>query len=467
MSNNSNLRELHGKRAIGYNIGYFGIFLSNMLISVFIFQFYVYTVNLSSILASVGLFLQLILGAIFSILFGVVIDNKRPGKRGKRRIFLLYGLPFWALTGLLLWMPPWYCPEGNPFYLPVAIYYWALLILNAFFGNMMLVAHGSMLPEQSQTTENRKKIATIGTILVIIASFIGMLLPLIIQSLLADPENVKWWQDSGKTIILLMPYVGGLVVLVGLVSILITYFSVDESFLNDCEFDESSKKSLKKFFREMKRPAKDKKFKNFIKASFFIQFAGRAIALVLMPFLIYVLIFQGIQFFIYMAVSVICKLVWFYIWNRVFKKCDMIKAYSFCLLSTVIASGFELIYLLNFLSFELKVALFFVTYGTVLGSMYALGLFQGPLISALIDEAALKIIEKESNAVVSEISGAYSGLNIFMMTIGQGIASITIGFMLMGDNLENPVIITLILASVGIAYLFALLCIIRIKLEKK
>ncbi len=99
--------------------------------------------------------------------------------------------------------------------------------------------------------------------------------------------------------------------------------------------------------------------------------------------------------------------------------------------------------------------------------MYAVCLFQGPLSSALIDEAAKKNIKSTQDMAISEISGVYSGFNIFMLTIGQAIASIIIGIVLEGENGENPVIITLIMASAGIAYFCAFLFVSRIKLEKK
>jgi len=71
-------RELLGFRLIGYSIGDFGISLVNILFGTFAFQFYVYTINLNSILVSIGISMQLIIGAFFSIIFGVIVDNKTP-----------------------------------------------------------------------------------------------------------------------------------------------------------------------------------------------------------------------------------------------------------------------------------------------------------------------------------------------------------------------------------------------------
>ena len=97
MVGETNLRELRGKRLLGYSIGDFGFSLVTILIGTFIFQFYVYTVNLNALLVSTGISFNFLISAIISIIFGVVVDNKKPGKFGKRRPFLLIGLPIWFL----------------------------------------------------------------------------------------------------------------------------------------------------------------------------------------------------------------------------------------------------------------------------------------------------------------------------------------------------------------------------------
>ena len=83
MNETNQLRELHGFRLFGYTIGQFGFFLTRVLISIFTFQFYVYTINLDSIFASIGLSISFILNATSMIIFGVITDRKKPGKHGK------------------------------------------------------------------------------------------------------------------------------------------------------------------------------------------------------------------------------------------------------------------------------------------------------------------------------------------------------------------------------------------------
>ncbi|MFX1452968.1 MAG: MFS transporter, partial [Promethearchaeota archaeon] len=435
-------RELHRGRLVGYCIGYFGFILTDVFRGVFLFQYYVYTINLSSILVSIGIAIRLFIAAMSSIIFGVLADNKKPGKLGKRRPFLFYGLPIWVLTCILIWLPPWYCPEKNSIYWPTALWLWVNLILNALSGMCILSVYASMLPEQSQTHVNRKKVASMTTFLSIIASGISLLLPLTVQSLLKDPENVKWWEPSGKLILFYIPLVGGTLAIFGLLSIVITFFSVDESFHDSIKDLETKKKSIFETFRQMTVPAQDKKFRKFLLVGFFTSMAGTFLGILIFPFLTYTLKFRGTLYFIYIIVSFTCKFGWYYIWKKVLEKHKLVKTYSLCIMASLIASFLDLIFLYPFLPFEFQVILFVVTMGTVLGSIYAFNLFSGPLVSAIIYESAGKNDNADLDKGVSEISGAYFGLNNFIFSIAGGIASIMIGFILSGPNEENSMIIT-------------------------
>ena len=466
MSKTINPRELHGKQLFGYCLGAFGFYLTNMLGGVFSFQYYVYTINLNSLLVSIGLTIQLIVSALSSIIWGVIIDNKKPGKFGKRRPFLFYGLPIWILTSILLWLPPWYCPKDNSMFWPTAFYFWVIVIIKSIAGTLIMIAHASIFPEQSQTHENRQKVAAMMALLLIIASIFALMLPLIVESILDDPENVKWWEPSGKVIIFYMPLIGGIFAFFGLVSIIFTFFSIDESFHQTILETEIEKVSFREAFQQMLIPAKDKKFRKFMAVGLFIGISGRIIGLIIIPFLTYVLKFRGTDYLIYVIVSFSCKFGWYFIWKRIFKNHALIKTYSMCIALSVIASFLELIFLIEILTFEFKIALFIISYGTVLGSMYAFNLFSGPLYSALVYEAAAKMENIEMDEGVSSLSGAYIGLSTFMASVGPAVASILIGIILMGSNQRNSVILTICLFSTGIFYLIALIYLRQIKLDR-
>lgn len=459
-------RELHGFRLFGYSIGQFGYFLTRLLISVFAFQFYVYTVNLDAILTSIGISINLILNAVALIVFGVIADNKKPGRFGKRRPFLLYGLPIWVTSAILIWLPPWYCPKNNSFYWPTAIYFWIMLSLNVTSGSSIISAHLSMMTEQSQTYKNREKIAAWRAAFMITASILALLLPLMIQSILEDPENVKWWEPSGKLILFYMPIIGVGFASFGLFSLILAFFSVDESFHKRSTNPNAKKLTLIETFKQMTIPAKDEKYKKLMAVSFFNSMASRILGLLVIPFLAFVLRFKGPEFFIYVAVSISSKYAHFFLWKKLLKKHGLIKTYSLCLISAAVASFLELFFLVEMLSFEIEIVLFVITIGTVLGTIYAVNLFTTPLASALIYEAAENKNDKNIEQEVSNISGAYFGLQSFMLAFGQSFSTIMIGFILTGPNQENPIIITITLASMGVFYVISLLFLRTIQLKK-
>ena len=271
---------------------------------------------------------------------------------------------------------------------------------------------------------------------------------------------------SGKVIILYLPLIGTGFAIFGLVGMILAFFSVDESFLKGSLDTQNEKLSLKVAFQQMTVPAKDKKFRKFMAVGLFTGISGRIVGLIIIPFLIYVLKFRGPDYFIYVIVSFSCKFGWYFFWKKILKRQALIKAFLMCIALSVIASFLELFFLIETFNFEVKIALFIISYGTVLGCMYAFGLFNGPLFSDLVYEAAAKKEHNDMDEAVSAISGAYVGLFTFMGSVGPAIASIMIGIILMGSNQENSVILTICLFSTGIFYFIALLYLRQIKLEK-
>jgi Na+/melibiose symporter-like transporter len=195
--------------------------------------------------------------------------------------------------------------------------------------------------------------------------------------------------------------------------------------------------------------------------------SGKSLGIIIIPFLTYTLLFTGNKYYIYVIVSVISKIIGFYIWRRLLKKNSLLKTYKICIVSSIIACFLELIFLIENLTFEFEIILFISTMGTILGSMYGLGLFDPPLASVLVYEAADRAKEPELDKAVSNISGVYFGLSSFIVAAGQSLASFIIGLVLTGHNAENPTIITITLALMGIFYLISYYFLRKINLEKK
>lgn len=466
MTRNIKRRELHGKRLIGYASGNFGLSLVNIFTGTFIFQFYVYTINLSSILVSVGLIINSILIAVFAIISGVIVDNKKPSKRGKRKIFLIIGIPIWFLANIFLWLPPWYCPPSNSFFLPTALYFWFLISIKAVFGTLIFTTYLSMLPEQSQTSENRKKVASIRVIFSITASVLALLMPLTIQSLLEDPENAKWWQSSGNIIITLMPIIGISFALFGSVTIIFTYLSVDESFHNQYELL-NDKKKIKDAFRAIFYPLTDRNYNKLLLVQFFSRTTGKVLAILIIPLITYVLLFKDNDFYIYIIVSITSKLTWYIFWRKFFKNKTLIAKYAICLLLAGIGTILIIIFIIPTGNFLLTVILFFITEGTILGALYAFPLFSIPLGANLVHDAAKNIDSESPDRALSSLSGSYYGALNFISSMGQTVGSLIVGFILIGPNENNPIIIVILYSSIGILYFISIIFLKKIRIYEE
>ena len=469
MNTDSIPRELKGKRLIGYCLGDFGVFLSNMLESVFVFQYYVYTINLNSLLVSIGVTSQLIIGSFLAIIFGFIVDNKKPGRFGKRRPFLIYTLPLWFITAILLWFPPWKCPIGNSFYMPTAIFFWTVSILKSSCRSLFYTVYLSMLPEQSQTLENREKVASIRSAFIIIGSVLSLLLPLIVQSLLEDPANVKWWQPSGKIILFYIPSTAIILAIFGMTSVIFTFFSVDESFHN---FNKSQQDKVKVSLalKRMKIPLRDNNFVLYSFALFFITITGKILGLLVFPFQTFLLGFRSSEFYIYIFVSIFGKFGWYYIWKKANrKKKPVVKSFYRVIFVAMMASILDLIFLVQNLSFGMKTVLFIIIWSTVLGSYYSYNLFSIPLGATIVQDAAELMAEStdDIDKNLSVISGSYYGLFYFVTYLGPAFASMFVGTFLSGPNEDNPIIITFLFFSMGIFYFISLLFIRRIKLKER
>jgi Na+/melibiose symporter-like transporter len=465
MSTITTPRELHGKRLFGYSLGDLGLNLTNLFIGVFIFQYYVYTINLNALLVSIGVTTQFVIGAFAAIIFGVIVDNKKPGKFGKRRPFLLIGLPIWFIATIMVWFPP-LCPPDNSFYLPTALFFWVVMLTQTIFRTLLYTVYISMLPEQSQTLKNREKVASIRSAFSILASIIAMLLPLIVQSLLNMPTNVKWWEDSGKIIILFIPLIGLIFSVFGLISVIIIYFSVDESFHNNSVSTEFEKTKIKEAFIRMSTPIKDKNFVKLLFAGFFIGICGKSVALLVIPFQTYLMEFQFLEFYIYIFISIFGKFIWFFVWKRILKRNHIVNSYAICILLAVIASLMDVIFLINELPYGIKILLYIVSWSTVLGSMYAYPLFSIPITASLVHEAAKNDKSTNLDKAMAKISGSYYGLESFVQSMGPAFASMFVGSILSGPNEENPFVIIIIFISIGVFYFIAFVFVKRIKLSK-
>ena len=291
------------------------------------------------------------------------------------------------------------------------------------------------------------------------------MLPLMIQSLLEDPQNAKWWTPDGEIVLLYIPIIGTCFALFGLISVLMIFFSVDESFHNLNGEDKREKITIIGRFRQMGIPARDVNFRNLIIAGFFGGIAGKTLGLLVFPFQNFVLDFTDAEFYIYVLISIFGKFGWYFIWMKIRKRNHILKSYSITLLLAASFSFLGAFFLFGFLPYEFQLVLYIITWSTVLGSMYSGTLFAIPIRAALVHEAAENSEEKNVDTAMAKISGSYYGLSSFVSSMGPAIASLLFGFILSGPNQENPIILILLFMSMGVYYLLSLTFIRKIKVR--
>lgn len=457
-------RELKGFRIWCYCFGIFGIFLSLYLTETFVYNYYVYTLRVDSILISSGRTFSMVIGAFTVIFFGVILDNTKPKKIGKRRPYILIALPFWAISSVLIWFPPIIPPQelakiSTVLHLPSGLWYWGNNFIRSIFGGLMMISLSSVLPEISQTRKNRIKVANISTNLQTTVSVINLTLPLIIQSFLEDPQNPTYWSPSGQFLTFYMPLLAIIITILAVVLIIIAFFSIDEKFHMTTSTKSYNKKSVKSVFKNMFSPFKDKEYMKFLAANVISQSSRMILGITFMPFLIFVIGFSGTQFYWYILINITAKYGWLFFWTKLLKrKQNLLKAYKINILVTVFASFLELILIIE-MDFGLKIFYLILSYLTVIGATNSIGLFYSPIQMEIIDKAAEdKILKDESmdkNEAITRLSGAYFGLFSFSMNISSGIISLIYGFIYQGNNSRDPLTLTLAMASIGIYHLVA------------
>ncbi|MFX0027563.1 MAG: MFS transporter [Candidatus Hermodarchaeota archaeon] len=483
--NTVSLRELHGIRLGGYSLGNFGMMLLLFITESYSFNFYVYTLRIDSILVSIGTTINMITMAFSSIIFGVVLDNTKPRKIGKRRPYLLIGLPIWAISAILVYVPPWIPPKAEAMaifpetviYWPTAIWYWVMNMLKGVFGSLMMIVFSSVLPEISQTLKNRKKAAMVSANLRVVSSIISIAFPNILQSLLEDPQNTAYWTDSGKFVKNVMPPISIIFGILATICILISFFSIDESFHS--EESNFEKRTIKDTFKNLFIPAKDKEYMKYLVAGVTSQTSQFALVFTIIPFIAFVLGQNLLPaeisdlYIWYIVISISTKFFWLYIWKLIMKRqAKLLRTYKLNILVIIIAAFFELLFLSD-MHIVLRMILFILSFGTVLGSMYATSIFSQPLLNEMVDRAAEMYItrnEKEfidKGQAVTRLSGAYYGLFMFSTSVLAAISASIYGVIFRGSNSRNPIILTLGLASMGLFYIISLIFLQLFKVKLK
>jgi Na+/melibiose symporter-like transporter len=457
-----NPRILTGGKMWGYSIGALGQVLPIAFFNTFAFQFYVYTIGLDPLLTSIGIFLGLFIFALSAPIFGVLIDNKKPNKYGKRRPLLLLSIPLLLVFMILAWTPP-VCPIGNTFYWPTAIYLWIISVCIDLNQGLVVSTYLSMLSEQSTDQNNRVKIAGVQGIFMILGTVISIFVPIILQSKLEDPQDALWNTPSGAFMQSSLPIVGAIFGVVGAFCFISAFLSTDESFhlQNMQNQTQMQRLTVSQSFKKIFTPFRDKNYQYFLGNIFAFNMSLRILIVILMPFLTYVLLLAKSQFVLFILAILPFAAIGYILWNILIHKRGIKFSYTTSLLVSATVSFATFLFLVDF-GTTIRLLLGVIIIGIAISSLVGGYLFPNPIIAQLIDDAPESIKSKQK-----DISGSYFGLYIFTYNIAQAISSLILGALLTGDNKENPVIINLTMPIAGILVLIGWLCLRKLTLQNK
>nr|MDO8109279.1 MFS transporter [Candidatus Sigynarchaeota archaeon] len=443
-------REIKGSKLITFNLVSFGGLLITTYYNSYAFYYYVYVVRLDALLVSIGTMIGMMTIAFGSPIMGIISDNQPVGKHGKRKPFFLYGLPLMALGSILTWYPPSMCLPAEPVNWVTTLYFWAMSFIMYLGTTIIGAPYLGMIPEQSETEANRLEVSKVQGLFNLIAMVLGIMLPIIVQSTLEDPENVQWYNPSGQILITIVPLLAILITAIGSIFTLATYFTVDESFLQS----PAEKKSVKRAVVQMFRPVKQPNPRNFFMTNLSMQTGAKILLALPIPFLTYVAGVGGLTFIVYLGLILITEFVALFVWDKIIPKTGVIKANTmgFALITVpllcmlVLFTGISGVAMLIFIMADFLV----VAFGLIVSFLTPI-----PILSSIIEEAAgngtVDARKKEAE------SGLYFGLYTFFTYAGVALGGIVMGICLSGGQEENPFVLTVMLPISGIIYALALI----------
>ncbi|NVM01905.1 MAG: MFS transporter [Candidatus Helarchaeota archaeon] len=461
-NNKEKLRTLKGARLYGFSAGVLGQILPVTLISAYIFIFFTYAIGLNALLVSIGTALGVVVLAFFAPIFGYLVDKKRPGRLGKRRPFLILSLPLIIFSLIIMWYSPLAQRFGEINWV-ISFFLWAFLLIFYLAYALLRSTYLSMIPEQSQIEENRIKIGSLTGIFSILATVIGIFLPLIIQSRLITPDAIFYNPIDRQFLIGALPILGWVFAMFVVIFTLLAYFSTNEDFYSEIDEKTTLNEDLKikKVLKNIFRPFSDKNYYFFLFSMLIATIGIRLLVKNLTLFFTFVLNLKGNAFVLFILPLVTFAVLGFIFWSRrahsVGIKKSFIQARWFTAISLIL-TGILLIGMPNDILLWIARILFAgVLFGLVVGYI-----LPNPAISELVDNSPKEIMEKmDSNS----LSGSYFGTFLFVLNIGHALGDLILGVILMGPNAKNSLAIGIVFPIAGVLYFMSNLILNKIDLR--
>ncbi len=165
------VRTISSKTRIYYGLASLGMAVVSGIYAVLLTIYYQDYLGLSANWIAIAMVIYAVWNALNDPIFGQITDRTRT-KWGRRIPYLRFTAPFFALTFSLVWFAPENAPDATQFAWMLV----TMLLYDTCYTILGLV-HGTLLPELSESDQERGKLSIVSSLFGLLGTLLGFLIP--------------------------------------------------------------------------------------------------------------------------------------------------------------------------------------------------------------------------------------------------------------------------------------------------
>lgn len=170
-TNSKQIRTISTKTRIYYGLASMGMAVVSGIYGVLLTIYYQDYLGLGANWIALAMAFYAVWNALNDPIFGHITDRTRS-KLGRRIPYLRFTAPFFALTFSLVWFAPEHAPEASQF-----IWMLVTMLLYDTCYTILGLVHGTLMPELSESDQERGKLSIVSTLFGLLGTIIGFLVP--------------------------------------------------------------------------------------------------------------------------------------------------------------------------------------------------------------------------------------------------------------------------------------------------
>ena len=423
-------RTLTTKQAIIYCLPNAGFNTILAIMINFTFFFYINLMGQPPIIIGTILSLSLIIYAVMCAFWGSMAD-----KIGVNKI-LWFGGVFLTISSIMYWTPPISTLGYGEIYLPLILWFLCFSILFRVAGAAFQASIYSLLPNLSESEQDRIKISMINMLMLTAGTIIGVMGPLIMlgeatKNLKRDDPHLFLPESStGQFIYMQISIFSTILCLIFFFCLILMQIKFKERF-NKIKRN-LSQQNIKK---DSRAPFRDRNYRKWLIAFFLFWIPFVAFQYLILNIATYLLKLRGNEFILLAGGALLTVLFSFLLWQKITKKCGLKRTFIICLLSGSILF-FLIVILILPIPHELVVCFGLLIIFLIICDL--IGIMGLPL--AIIS----KFVDKAKQTSDAPVSGAYTGVFIMFGSFSAALSMLFVTSLLQIFGPENPVSYVLI-----------------------